>query len=147
MKVALRSLTAAVAGLAIATLAGCGGGPKQAAKAAPGTEETAYLQNIQLTPGRVEAAQNFLNHTVTSVYGAVTNNGKKTVRNLEINLTFSDIEGKPIEQKTATPVGNNDPPLKPGETRQFQLSFDQVPDMWNQAPPRMAPAKVTLDGK
>lgn len=143
----MRSLTAAVAGLAIATLAGCGGGPKQAAKPAPEKEATAYLQNIQLTPGRVEAAQNFLNHTVTSVYGAVTNKGKRTVRNLEINLTFSDIEGKPIEQKTATPVGDNDPPLKPGETRQFQLSFDQVPDMWNQAPPRMAPAKVTLAGQ
>jgi len=143
---ALRSLTAtaAVAAIAVAAFAGCGGRPKQAAKPAPGAEEAAYLQTVQLTPGRVEAAQNFLNHTVTTVYGAVTNSGKRTVRNLEINLTFSDIEGKPIEQRTATPIGDNDPPLKPGETRQFQLSFDQVPDTWNQAPPRMAPAKVIL---
>ena len=148
IKSALRNLTAAaVAGLAIAALAGCGGGPKQAAKPAPGAEEAAYLQNIQLTSGRVEAAQNFLNHTVTTVYGAVTNKGQKTVRNFEINLTFSDIEGKPTEQRTATPIGNNDPPLKPGETRQFQLSFDQVPDTWNQAAPRMAPAKVILAGE
>lgn len=144
---ALRGLTAAVAGLAIAALAGCGGGPKQAAKSAPGTQETAYLQNIQITSGRVEAAQNFLNHTVTTVYGTVTNHGNKTVRSLEINLTFSDIEGKPIEQKSATPIGTDDPQLKPGETRQFQLSFDQVPDMWNQAPPQMAPAKVILAGE
>lgn len=136
-----------MAALAIAVFAGCGGGPKQAAKPAPRAEEAAYLQNIQLTSGRVEAAQNFLNHTVTTVYGAVTNNGKRTVRNLEINLTFSDIEGKPIEQRTATPIGENDPPLKPGETRQFQLSFDQVPDTWNQASPRMAPAKVILAGE
>ena len=147
IKPALRSLTAVVAALAIAIFAGCGGGPKQAAKPAPGAEEAAYLQNIQLTSGRVEAAQNFLNHTVTTVYGAVTNKGQKTVRNLEINLTFSDIEGKPTEQRTATPIGNNDPPLKPGETRQFQLSFDQVPDTWNQAAPRMAPAKVSLAGE
>ncbi len=147
IKSALRSLAASVAALAIAALAGCGGGPKQAAKPAPGAEEAAYLQNIQLTSGRVEAAQNFLNHTVTTVYGAVTNKGQKTVRNLEINLTFSDIEGKPTEERTATPIGNNDPPLKPGETRQFQLSFDQVPDTWNQAAPRMAPAKVSLAGE
>lgn len=142
MNPAVRSL--AVAGLAIAALAGCGGGPRQAAKPAPGTEETAYLQSIQLTPGRVEAAQNFLNHTVTTVYAAVTNNGKKTVRELQINLTFSDVEGKPIEQRSATPIGKNGPPLKPGETRQFELSFDQVPNTWDQAPPRMAPAKVIL---
>lgn len=144
---ALRSLTAAAAAaLTLAALAGCGGS-RQAPKAAPGAEEAAYLQNIRVTPGRVEAAQNFLNNTVTTIHGAVTNNGQRTVRKLDINLTFSDIEGKPIEQKTATPIGNDDPPLKPGETRQFQLSFDQVPDMWNQASPRMAPAKVILAGE
>lgn len=143
---ALRGLAAAAVALAVAALAGCGGSKKQAEKSAARPEETSYLQNIQITPGRVEAAQNFLNHTVTTIYGTVTNNGKKTVRHLEVSLTFSDIEGKPIQQKSATPIGNDDPPLKPGETRAFQLSFDQVPDMWNQAPPQMAPARVVLAG-
>ncbi|TAM84556.1 MAG: DUF2393 domain-containing protein [Acidobacteria bacterium] len=142
---ALRRLAAAVA-LAVAALAGCGVGKKQVEKSPSRPEEPSYLRNIQITPGRVEAAQNFLQHTITTVYGTVTNNGNKTVRNLEISLTFSDIEGKPIEQKSATPIANDDPPLKPGETRPFQLSFDQVPDMWNQAPPQMAPVRVVLAG-
>jgi hypothetical protein len=137
---------AAVA-LAVAAIAGCGGSPKREAKPAATPEETAYLQNIQIMPGRVEAAQNFLEHTVTTIYGTATNNGKQTVRQLEISLTFSDIEGKPIEQKTATPIGNDDPPLGPGETRAFQVSLDQVPAMWNQAAPQMAPARVVLAGK
>ena len=133
--------------LAVAALAGCGGSPKQEAKPAATAEETVYLQNIQITPGRVEAAQNFLEHTVTTIYGTVTNNGKKTVRQLEISLTFSDIEGKPIEQKSATPLANDDPPLKPGETREFHLSFDQVPVMWNQGAPQMSAARIVLAGK
>jgi hypothetical protein len=144
----LLSLAAvAVIAFAVAALAGCGGTPKQVTKSAPTAEETAYLQNIQVIPDRVEAAQNFLQHTVTTVYGTVTNNGKKSVRYLEISLTFSDIEGKPIEQRTAAPISGDAPPLQPGETRPLQLSFDQVPAVWNQAPPRMTPVRVMLGGE
>jgi Protein of unknown function (DUF3426) len=138
---------AAVIAFAVAALAGCGGSPKQAAKPAPAPDEAAYLQNVQVTSGRVEAAQNFLQHTVTTIHGTVTNNGSKSVRYLEISLTFSDIEGKPIQQKTAAAISRNDPPLKPGETRPFYVSFDQVPAQWNQASPQMAPARVILAGK
>ena len=139
-------MTALVIAFALAALAGCSG-PNQASKSAPTPEEQAYVQNIQITPGSVEAAQNFLQHTVTTVHGTVTNNGKKAVRYLEIRLTFSDIEGKPIQQKSATPITSNTAPLKPGETRPFQVSFDQVPPMWNQAAPRMTPARVILAGQ
>jgi len=138
---------AASIAIAVAALAGCGGSPKQAAKSAPTAQEEAYLQNIQITPGRVEAAKNFLNHTVTTVHGTLANNGRKTVLYVEISLTFSDIEGKPIQQKTAAPISGNTPPLMPGESRPFELSFDQVPAMWNQAVPRMAPVRVKLGGE
>lgn len=100
-----------------------------------------------MTPGRVEAAQNFLQHTVTTIHGTVANNGSKSVRYLEISLTFSDIEGKPVQQKTAAAISRHDPPLKPGETRPFHVSFDEVPALWNQASPQIAPARVILAGK
>lgn len=139
-------MTALVTAFALATLAGCSG-PHPASKSASTPEEQAYLRNIQITPGRVEAAQNFLQHTVTTVHGTVTNNGKKAILYLEITLTFSDIEGKPIEQKTAAAVSGTTLPLKPGETRPFHVSFDKVPPMWNQAAPRMTPARVVLAGQ
>src|SRR5512146_881131 len=126
-----RPLTALAAAAAMAfvmvALEGCGGSPKQAAKSAPTAEEKAYLQNIQITPGPVEAAKNFLDHTVTTIHGTVTNSGNKNVLYVEISLTFSDIEGKPVQQKTAAPVSGNTLPLKPGETRPFQVSLDEVP--------------------
>ena len=134
---------AALVAFAVAALASCGG-TKQAPKSAPTQEEAAYIQNIQLTPGRAEAAQNFLQHTVTTVSGTVTNKGNKTVVYLEISLTFSDIEGKPIEQRKAYPINRSSAPLKPGESRQFLVSFDKVPPMWNQAVPQMAPVRAVL---
>jgi len=131
---------------AIVGLAGCGSSPKQAPKSAPTPEEIAYLQKIQIAPGSVEAAQNFLQHTVTTLHATVTNNGKKTVRSLEVNLTFSDIEGKPVQQTKAYAISENTPPLRPGETRPFHVSFDQVPTVWNQAPPQITPVRVVLAG-
>jgi len=132
---------------AVAVLAGCSGGVQHAKKSVPTPEETAYVKNIQLTPGQVTAAQNFLQHTVTTVHGTVTNKGNKTVLYLQINLTFSDIEGNPIAQKQAWPVSGHTLPLKPGETRTFKESFDQVPAAWNQASPKMTVARLILAGE
>ena len=143
----LKAWAVAVIAFAVAGLAGCSGGPKQAVKTGPTPAETAYVKNIQITPGRVEAAQNFLQHTVTTVHAAVTNKGKKVVLYLAVNLTFSDIEGKPIQQKEAYPISGHTLPLKPGETRAFQVSFDLVPAAWNQAPPQMSVARVILLGE
>ena len=147
LRLAATWLAVLAAGFSMVLLAGCSSGEKQASKPAPTPEETAYLQNIQITSGRAEAAKNFLQHTVTTIHGTVTNRGKKTVLYLEINLTFSDIEGKPIEEKKAYPISGNTLPLKPGESRSFQTAFDQVPPMWNQAPPQMTPARVILAGE
>ena len=129
-----------------AGLSGCGGG-QQPSKVPPTPEEKAYLQDIQFTTSRVEAARNFLCHTVTTLYSQVKNNGKKTVIYIEVSLTFSDIDGKPVEQKQAYPISGDTLPLKPGETRPFQVSFDQVPALWNQAPPQIAPVRVILAGE
>lgn len=141
------ALGALAIAFAVAILAGCSGGVRQARKSSPTPEEAAYVKNIQLTPGRVTAAQNFLQHTVTTLHGTVTNKGGKTVLYLQINLTFSGIDGKPIGQEQAWPVSGHTLPLKPGETRSFQKSFDQVPAGWNQAPPTMTVSRLILVGE
>lgn len=143
----LNKLRVLAIAFAVAVLAGCSGGVQQAKKSAPTPEESAYAKNIQLVPGRVTAAENFLQDTVTTIHGTVTNKGRKTVLYLQINLTFSDIQGKPIGQKQAWPVSGHTLPLKPGETRSFQKSFDQVPAAWNQAPPKMTVARLILVGE
>jgi len=90
------------------------------------------------------AAQNFLQHTITTLHARITNKGNKTVRYLEMDLAFSNyMEQADLRQK-AHPITTNTPPLKPGETRDFELSFDHVPEDWNQAPPQITPVRVVL---
>ncbi|MEJ2008975.1 MAG: FxLYD domain-containing protein [Acidobacteriota bacterium] len=141
----IRNTLAALAiAFTIATLAGCSSKPP--GELVPTPEEKAYLQNIQVTPGRVEAAQNFLGHTVTTLHGTVSNKGNKTVVYLEVKLTFMSIDGKPLEDKSAYPVSGNTLPLKPGQTEPFKVSFDEVPAAWNQAPPKITLVRVLLAG-
>lgn len=128
----------------VACLTGCSSQQPQKFHTTP--TERAYLKNIKVTPGRVEAATNFLGHTVTTLHGTVTNNGNKTVVYLEVRLTFMGLEGKPTEDKRAYPVSGNTMALKPGQTHKFQISYDTVPDDWNQAWPEIKLVRVLLAG-
>lgn len=129
---------------AIAGFAGCSS--QQPKKFTISPEEKAYLQNVQVTANQVTAAQNFLGHTVTTLHGTVTNNGNKNILYLEVRLTFMDIEGKPAGEKRAYPVSGNTLPLKAGQSRSFEVHFDQVPADWNQAPPKVTLVRVLLAG-
>lgn len=129
---------------AVAGLAGCSSQKPKKFNASP--EEKAYLQNVQVMANRVTAAQNFLGHTVTTLHGTVSNNGKKNILYLEVRLTFMNIEGKPAGTKRAYPVSGNTLPLKAGQSRPFEVHFDQVPADWNQAPPKVTLVRVLLAG-
>lgn len=138
------TLTALSVAFVAISLAGCSSQKPKKFVTTPA--ERAYLENIKVTPGRVEAATNFLGHTVTTLHGTVTNNGNKTVVYLEVRLTFMSIEGKPLEEKRVYPVSGNTMALKSGQTHDFQISFDKVPADWNQAWPNFTLVRVLLAG-
>jgi hypothetical protein len=105
-------------------------------------DQKAYLQQIVVTDAGMSAAENLLGHTVTYLDARVTNKGTKTVRQLDLDLTFVDTLGQVVLRETAHPVTPQMVPLKPGETRPFQVSFEHMPMDWNQAPPAVKPASV-----
>ncbi len=105
------------------------------AASAMGEEQNAYLRQITVADASMSAAENFLGHRVTYLDAKVTNRGTKTIRELELELTFVDTLGQVVLRETARPVTSQILPLKPGETRAFQVSFEHMPVDWNQAPP------------
>jgi Protein of unknown function (DUF2393) len=131
-------------GFALLSLAACGSFRHSQEASHPTSEEKAYLQNIQVTDTQMTAAKNFLQHTVTTVHARVTNGGKRTVRELDLDLSFSNFMDQVDLREQAHPVNAGTPPLKPGETRAFEVSFDHVPDDWNQVPPQITPVRVVL---
>jgi hypothetical protein len=105
-------------------------------------EQKAYLQQIVVTDARMSAAENFLGNTVTYLDAQVTNKGGKEVRQLELELVFVDTLDQVVLRKTAHPITPRSAPLRPGQTRSFQISFEHMPLDWNQALPTITPKSI-----
>lgn len=112
-----------------------GGSQPAATRPLQSEEQKALLAQIAITDASMSAAENFLGHTVTYLDAKVTNKGTKMVRQIDLELTFVDTLGQVVLRETARPVTPQILPLKPGETRAFQVSFEHMPMDWNQAPP------------
>jgi len=118
--------------------------PRSEPPSAPslGPDQKAYLSQVVISDTRMSAAENFLGHTVTYLDGQVTNRGNRTVRQIEIQMEFVDTLNQVVLRERAFPVNARRGPLKPGETRPFQVSFDHMPVDWNQAGPTITVESV-----
>ncbi|MGO8731428.1 MAG: hypothetical protein ACLQVM_01390 [Terriglobia bacterium] len=112
------------------------------ASAIPTEEQKAYFPQLEFTDAHMSAAENFLGASVTYLDAQVTNKGTKTVGRLDLDLTFVDTLNQVVLRERAHPVTPRTPPLKPGESRAFRVTFEHMPVEWNQAAPTMTPVYV-----
>jgi len=115
------------------------GATQFSASAIPTEEQKAYFPQLEFTDLRMSAAQNFLGDNVTYLDARVRNAGTKTVRRLDLDLTFVDMLSQVILRERARPVSERTLPLKPGESRAFRVTFEHIPVDWNQAAPTVTP--------
>jgi hypothetical protein len=121
------------------------GAPQFSASAIPTEEQKAYFRLLEFTDLHMSAAQNFLGDNVTYLDAQVRNAGTKAVRRLDLDLTFVDMLSQVILRERARPVSARTPPLKPGESRAFRVTFEHIPADWNQAPPTITPVYVQFE--
>lgn len=105
-------------------------------------EATAYLQHLQLADVDMNAAENYLGHTVMNITGKLTNNGPRTLQLVEINCVFHDFSGQVVYRERVPVVGRKTGPVPTGQTRSFDLAFDNVPSTWNQVLPDLVIAQI-----
>jgi hypothetical protein len=102
----------------------------------------AYVSQIAVSGAKMSAAENFLGDTITYLDARVSNQGTRTVRDLRLQLEFTDMMGQLVLRDEANPVSPRTRPLAPGTTRAWRVSFDHMPAEWNQAPPRITVISV-----
>jgi hypothetical protein len=105
----------------------------------PTEEQKAYFGQLEFTDVHMSAAENFLGASLTYLDARVTNKGTKTVRRLDLDLTFVDTLNQVVLRERAHPVTQRTPPLKPGESRAFRVTFEHMPADWNLAAPTLTP--------
>jgi len=111
---------------------------KPIAAAAPlpmGSVEQAYASQIDFGSFDLSRTSNFLNQQVTNVSGVVSNNGQRTVLEMEVSMEFRDLAQNVILREKQRMFGAREKPLQSLEKRAFQLNFENIPDGWNQVPP------------
>ena len=116
----------------------------------------AYAAQLRFTDLKMSTAQNFVGATVTYLECKVANSGDKAVSGATVEATFRNSLGE-LVQKEAQPLmyiharkpytdvsDLRSNPLKPGETREFRLTFDHVSADWNRGFPELRITAVSF---
>ena len=112
----------------------------------PTTDAKAYLSHLDLKDVTMKASENFMNQQVVEVEGTIGNNGPRPLRSIEVFCLFYGVDGHELYRKRVPVLSSGGPALKPGEARHFRLPFDNLPEGWNQALPKMVIAQINFAG-
>ena len=114
-----------------------------------------YVKNLQLSDFKLSQAENFVGANVTYLEGKVTNRGSKSVTSAQVRVNFknslheiSQTETLPLMIITAREpyidtADLRSQPLKPGESRDFRLTFEHVTADWDGALPEVTVQSLT----
>jgi len=108
-----------------------------------------YAASLPITNLQMSQAGNMAGSQTTYVDGQITNQGQKTVTAITVQIAFHGF-ANPIAKKetmpltlirTRQPYVDTEPvsaaPLAPGESREFRLIFDSIPQDWDQNYPEI----------
>jgi hypothetical protein len=105
-------------------------------------EARAYVHNLKLSNVHMNADTSYLGQQVVEITGSVANAGDRKMALVEINCVFYDAYGQLISRRRVPVVSRKMGGLAPGETKQFRLPFDDIPDSWNQVMPQLVIAQI-----
>jgi len=114
-----------------------------------------YAASLPISNLQMSQAGSTIGSQSTYVDGEIANQGQKTVSAITVQVAFHGFEN-PIAQKETMPltlIRTRQPyvdtqsvgaaPIQPGQTREFRLIFDNIPQDWNQNYPEIRIIQVT----
>lgn len=114
-----------------------------------------YAANLAISNLQMSQSGSMVGGQTTYLDGQITNKGQQTVTGITVQVAFHGF-AEPIAQKTTAPlmlVRTRQPyvdlqpvstaPILPGQSREFRLIFDSVPQDWNQNYPEIRIIQVT----
>jgi hypothetical protein len=108
-------------------------------------EAKAYVTSLKLSEVDMKAHESYLKQAVVEITGKITNNGSRVLKLVEINCVFYDMNGQVVLRERLAIAGRKTGDLKPGDTKQFRLPFDNIPGSWNQAMPQLVIAQIQFE--
>jgi hypothetical protein len=100
-----------------------------------GAAEQAYASSLRVENIALSRAENFIHQEVTTLTADLVNAGSRSLRGVEITITFSDEMNQIALRESRAVVAPPNPPLAAGERRQFEIAFEHIPTSWNMQQP------------
>ena len=110
-----------------------------------GPTEQAYADRIHFLDLKMSRATNFLSQEFTFLYGVASNDGNRTIRQMDITVEFHDQLGQVVLRETQRIIGAKAEPLNGGFRRDFELTFEHMPDDWNRQYPTIRVTGLILE--
>ena len=146
---------ALAAGAAVVMLLAAGGylllqrTPSQAALAPQklpfGAAEAAYAEHVHFLDLRMSQATNYLNQEFTFLYGVLSNDGNRTIREIEVTIEFRNFMNEVVLRDTQRVIGPRGQPLNAGFRRDLELAFEHIPADWNRQYPAIRVTGLRLE--
>jgi hypothetical protein len=107
-------------------------------------EAKAYVRNLRLGNVDMKAHESFLKQSVVEITGEIGNAGDRVLKTVELNCVFYDPYGQVILRQRVPIVSAQMGGVKPGDSKQFRLPFDNIPETWNNVMPQLVIAGITF---
>jgi len=113
-----------------------------------GAAENAYAAQIHVSDLRMSRAMNLVKQEFTYVAGVLANEGTRQIRDIELTTEFRDQFNQVVLREIQRPFGTTTKagdPLPAGQRREFQLTFEHVPNDWNRQSPSIHVSGLVLE--
>jgi hypothetical protein len=113
-----------------------------------GEAEKGYAEQIHISDLHMSRAVNLVKQEFTYINGVLANDGDRVIRDIEVVTEFRDQFNQVVLREIKRPFGTVNragAPLLAGERREFQLTFEHVPQDWNQQYPSLRVSGLVLE--
>ena len=102
----------------------------------------AYVRSLKLSGVDMQAHESYLKQSIVEITGNLGNTGGRVLKSVEINCVFYDPYGQVVLRERVPIVRRQLGGLNPGQTKDFRLAFDNIPESWNQVMPQLVIAQI-----
>ena len=89
-------------------------------------------KSVELTHLSIMTSDTFAgNIRIRNITGLLKNISTTPIRRIDLKMTFTDYDGKIIQESTHTAFSPRKQPLDPGTQFRFEINFENLPKLWN----------------
>jgi len=101
--------------------------------------------HLPISEVQIQAHESYLKQQVVEITGKIGNSGNRVIETAEIYCVFYDSYNQVILRERLPIVSRKMGKLAPGETKDFRLPFDNIPESWNQVLPQIVIARIEFE--